>query len=75
MPFIRAERSRLRDWLLTNIAVQWNKHVIQIEHNDTGVEVFFQDGTSAKGDIVVGADGVYSPSMFFSPHIVRVQTD
>jgi 2-polyprenyl-6-methoxyphenol hydroxylase-like FAD-dependent oxidoreductase len=63
VPFIRAERSLLRKWLLTNLDVQWNKHAIRIEHDDAGVEVFFNDGTSAKGDIVVGADGVYSPGM------------
>ncbi|KAJ5188314.1 Monooxygenase FAD-binding [Penicillium cf. griseofulvum] len=61
LPFIRAERSLLRKWLLTNLNVQWNKHAIRIEHDDAGVQVFFNDGTSAKGDIVVGADGVYSP--------------
>ncbi|KAJ5150355.1 Monooxygenase FAD-binding [Penicillium canariense] len=61
MPFIRAERSRLRKWLLTNLPIQWGKHVTEIHRDDTGVEVFFKDGTSAKGDIVVGADGVYSP--------------
>ncbi|KAH8902857.1 FAD/NAD(P)-binding domain-containing protein [Coniochaeta sp. PMI_546] len=59
-PFIRAERSRLRDWLLTNLPVQWGKTVTRIEHDDDGVSVYFKDGTSAKGDILVGADGVHS---------------
>ncbi|KAJ4287129.1 hypothetical protein N0V88_007751 [Collariella sp. IMI 366227] len=59
-PFIRAERSRLRDWLLTNLPVQWGKIVTDIEHNEDGVAVHFKDGTIAKGDMLVGADGVHS---------------
>ncbi|KAH6974602.1 hypothetical protein BKA56DRAFT_490716 [Ilyonectria sp. MPI-CAGE-AT-0026] len=60
MTFIRAERSRLRDWLLTNLAVQWNKAAARIQHHDDGVTVHFTDGTQAKGDILVGADGAHS---------------
>lgn len=59
-PFIRAERRRLRDWLRTNIPVQWGKRVLQIEQDDQGVSVHFEGGGSAKGDILVGADGVNS---------------
>ena len=65
-PFIRAERSRLRDWLLTKLPVQWDKHVTRIEHDDDGASINFQDGTSARGDIVVGADGVYSVGRFIN---------
>ncbi|KAF3766645.1 FAD/NAD(P)-binding domain-containing protein [Cryphonectria parasitica EP155] len=59
-PFIRAERRRLRNWLSTSIPVQWGKHVQRIEHDDHGVSVYFQDGSSAKGDILIGADGINS---------------
>ncbi|KAG6364983.1 hypothetical protein INS49_006588 [Diaporthe citri] len=59
-PIIRAERSRLRDWLLTKIPVQWGRKAERVEYNDDGAEVFFHDGTSAKGDFVVGADGANS---------------
>ncbi|PKK43459.1 hypothetical protein CI102_11825 [Trichoderma harzianum] len=59
-PFIRAERYRLRNHLATNIPIQWGKRVQRIEHDDQGVAVYFEDGTSAKGDILVGADGVKS---------------
>ncbi|KAK4199543.1 hypothetical protein QBC40DRAFT_281845 [Triangularia verruculosa] len=59
-PIVRAERLRLRHWLLTNIDVKWNKRVRTVSYNDHGVEVFFEDGTSAKGDILVGADGINS---------------
>ncbi|KAI0172768.1 FAD/NAD(P)-binding domain-containing protein [Hypoxylon sp. FL1284] len=59
-PFIRAERRRLRNWLTTNIPVQWGRRVERIEHDDDGVSVHFEDGGSAKGGILVGADGINS---------------
>ncbi|KAL8644490.1 MAG: hypothetical protein Q9210_007229, partial [Variospora velana] len=59
-PIVRAERRRLRDWLATNLPIQWGKRVQRIEHDDAGVSVYFEDGTSAKGDILVGADGIKS---------------
>lgn len=62
-PIIRAERYRLRNHLTTNIPIQWGKRVQRIEHDDQGVAVYFEDGTSAKGDILVGADGVKSIGM------------
>ncbi|KAF2678708.1 FAD/NAD(P)-binding domain-containing protein [Lentithecium fluviatile CBS 122367] len=61
-PFIRAERSRLRKWLLTDITVNWGKALTDITQDDEGVSVTFKDGTTARGDIAVGADGVYSPA-------------
>lgn len=45
---------------MTNIKVQWGKHVMRIERNDEGITVHFKDGASAKGDILVGADGINS---------------
>ena len=59
-PFIRSERRRLRDWLTTNIHVQWGKRVSCIEQGGDVVTVNFEDGGSAKGDILVGADGINS---------------
>lgn len=59
-PIVRAERRRLRDWLATNIPIQWGKRVQRIVDNDEEVCVYFEDGTSAKGDILVGADGIKS---------------
>lgn len=49
--------------MATNIPIQWGKRVQRIEHDDQGVAVYFEDGTSAKGDILVGADGVKSVGM------------
>lgn len=62
-PIVRAERRRLRDWLSTNIPIQWGKRVKHIEHDDKGVSVYFEDGKTAKGDVLVGADGINSVGM------------
>jgi 2-polyprenyl-6-methoxyphenol hydroxylase-like FAD-dependent oxidoreductase len=45
---------------MTNIPVQWGRRVRRIAHDDDGVSVYFEDGSSAKGDILVGADGINS---------------
>ncbi|CEJ90168.1 hypothetical protein VHEMI05968 [[Torrubiella] hemipterigena] len=60
VPWVRCERRRLRDWLSTKIPVQWNKRMSSMKEDDSGVTVYFEDGTSARGDIVVGADGFNS---------------
>lgn len=40
--------------------VHLNKRATGFEETADGVELFFDDGTSAKGDVIVGADGVKS---------------
>ncbi|KAH8675418.1 hypothetical protein BX600DRAFT_534880 [Xylariales sp. PMI_506] len=57
---IRANRALLREWLSTNIPINYQKHAVRIEEDDDSVTVHFADGTSATGDIVIGADGVHS---------------
>ncbi|KAH6389363.1 hypothetical protein HBI60_189480 [Parastagonospora nodorum] len=59
-PLIRAESQRLRTWLSTNVPVQWDNHTDSISEDDEGVSLSFKDGTTARGDIVVGADGINS---------------
>ncbi|KAJ5687567.1 hypothetical protein N7536_010186 [Penicillium majusculum] len=59
-PIIRAERGRLRKWLATNIPVRWGCQVTRIEHDEHGVSVHLADGSIAKGDFLVGADGINS---------------
>ncbi|KAI1378166.1 putative monooxygenase [Hypoxylon crocopeplum] len=59
-PVIRANRFRFREWLSTRIAIQWGKRVTQVEEGHGEVRVRFQDGMTATGDILVGADGVNS---------------
>ncbi|KAK8048868.1 monooxygenase [Apiospora phragmitis] len=63
---IRANRHRLRDWLLHNLPVQNGKQAVQVEENDDKVSVRFRDGTSATGDLLVGADGVKSIEMMLT---------
>ncbi|KAF0320981.1 hypothetical protein GQ607_011739 [Colletotrichum asianum] len=58
--FLRCNRERLRQWLSTNVTVNFNKRLSSIEETSDGVAAQFQDGSSATGDIVVGADGVHS---------------
>ncbi|KAH8646291.1 hypothetical protein BX600DRAFT_555971 [Xylariales sp. PMI_506] len=57
---LRANRARLRRWLSTNIPIQYNKMVENIQESCKGMTVHFQDGSSATGDILVGADGIHS---------------
>lgn len=61
--FVRAKRDVLRNWLCSHIEVQYGKRAERIEETDGGAVVYFEDGTSATGDVVIGADGVHSASM------------
>jgi hypothetical protein len=58
--FIRANRARFRVWLNTGIDVKLNKRFLRYEVDEGGVTAFFADGSTARGDIIVGADGVQS---------------
>ncbi|KAI0010893.1 putative monooxygenase [Xylariaceae sp. FL0662B] len=60
--FIRANRTRLRNWLATHIPIQYNKRAVRIEEANSTVTLHFEDGSSATGDILVGAEGPYSPT-------------
>ncbi|KAI8963571.1 putative monooxygenase [Daldinia sp. FL1419] len=68
-PAIRANRPRFRNWLSTNIPVQWGKRPTQIEHVQDEIRLHFEDGTTATGDILIGADGVNS---FVREHLLGV---
>ena len=58
--FIRADRAKLREWLLTNINVHWGKRFTHYVQDDKSVTALFDDGTSYAGDILIGADGISS---------------
>ncbi|KAF9635021.1 hypothetical protein BFW01_g5916 [Lasiodiplodia theobromae] len=58
--FIRADRQKLRNWLSTNLPIEWGKKFERFEENADAVTVFFADGTSVSGSILVGADGANS---------------
>ncbi|KAI0420493.1 putative monooxygenase [Xylaria grammica] len=57
---IRAARHRIVEWLGTHIPIQYNKKIVDIEEIGSKVKISFQDGTSAEGDILVGAEGARS---------------
>lgn len=61
---VRANRRRLRDWLRTKIPIHFNKRLVRVEETELGVTAYFQDGTSATGDILIGADGTRSIGMY-----------
>jgi 2-polyprenyl-6-methoxyphenol hydroxylase-like FAD-dependent oxidoreductase len=62
--FLRANRRRIRIWLTSDLPIQWGKrydsHTIDDNSSDRPITVSFEDGTTATGDILVGADGVGS---------------
>jgi 2-polyprenyl-6-methoxyphenol hydroxylase-like FAD-dependent oxidoreductase len=53
-------RKDLRQALLTNIDVQWNKRFNSYKIVDDGIEANFEDGTSVHGTILIGCDGAKS---------------
>ena len=57
---VRANRTRLRNWLLQGIDVKYSKQPTRIEEADDKVTVHFSDGTSETGDFLVGAEGTRS---------------
>ncbi|KAH8703678.1 putative monooxygenase [Talaromyces proteolyticus] len=57
---VRANRRRLRDWLMQNIDVKFNKRLLRVEEHGDKVTAYFEDGTSATGDFLVGAEGTRS---------------
>ncbi|KAI1805848.1 FAD/NAD(P)-binding domain-containing protein [Daldinia bambusicola] len=59
-PIIRANRPRFRNWLSTNIPIQWGKRPTKVEQIEDKIQLRFEDGTTATGDILVGADGTNS---------------
>jgi 2-polyprenyl-6-methoxyphenol hydroxylase-like FAD-dependent oxidoreductase len=53
----RMNRQRFREFLGKGLDIQWNKQAKQYELTEQGVVVHFEDGTEARGDVLVGADG------------------
>lgn len=57
---IRGIRKNLRLYLSQNLNVRTGKAFSHYEESHDGVTAFFKDGSSAKGSILVAADGAYS---------------
>jgi 2-polyprenyl-6-methoxyphenol hydroxylase-like FAD-dependent oxidoreductase len=65
-PAVNMRRSVLNEAILAKaerdgVEIAFNKRLVRIEDRaDRPVAVHFEDGTSAEGDFVIGADGVHS---------------
>ena len=59
-PFLRSDRSKVRLWLMHNLNINWGKQFVRYVEEPNGVTAYFKDGTTARGDLLVGADGVNS---------------
>lgn len=57
---VRANRQRLRDWLRTHIPVQYDSRAVRVDEEGEKITVHFENGSSATGDILVGAEGTRS---------------
>ncbi|KAJ9635448.1 hypothetical protein H2201_003110 [Coniosporium apollinis] len=51
----------LYDHIIDKTKVLLNKRLASVDHGPWGVKVYCTDGTYYEGDILAGADGVYSP--------------
>lgn len=60
MDMVRADRGMLRRFLTTKIPCHMNKRAVSFEESPESVTIRFEDGTSATGTILVGADGANS---------------
>lgn len=59
--FIRVNRAKFRNYMLTGLSVNWGYRFTHYEITESGgVKAFFEGGTTATGNILVGADGVRS---------------
>ncbi|EYE95210.1 FAD-dependent oxidoreductase, partial [Aspergillus ruber CBS 135680] len=56
----RFRRSGIREALIEGVDVQWDKQLVDARRTKDGVQVEFSDGTTATGDILIGADGAMS---------------
>ena len=62
-PYYAAHRAELLDVLLSGLdrgAVRLSARVARADQDDRGVTLTLADGTTARGDILVGADGIHS---------------
>lgn len=57
---ISASRDLFRKILMKHLDIRYSKRFVKYEENDNTVEVLFEDGTKATGDLLIGADGANS---------------
>lgn len=46
--------------LARSIRIEYGKRLVSVDETDGAVTAHFADGTSAKGDVLIGADGIHS---------------
>ena len=49
--------------MLEGVDIQWGKKCIGYDESHNEVWAIFQDGTRVRGDILIGSDGIHSPSI------------
>lgn len=57
---LRCRREKLREYLEQDLPISTGKEFTYYEEDPNGVTAHFKDGTSARGSILVGADGASS---------------
>ncbi|PVI00804.1 FAD/NAD(P)-binding domain-containing protein [Periconia macrospinosa] len=62
-PVMTVNRYEVRGylWNYDNLPITSNKQFSHYEEDDSGVTAYFTDGTSARGSLLIGADGLHSP--------------
>lgn len=55
--FLRASRQKLRKVLTSGLDIQYGKHLESFETTESEVIAKFKDGSTAKGGLLIGADG------------------
>ncbi|MCJ1383825.1 hypothetical protein MMC17_006939 [Xylographa soralifera] len=62
---LRVSRKKLRTclWESNSLPVSSGKHFTHYVEDKEGVTAFFKDGSSARGSLLIGADGIHSPVM------------
>lgn len=74
-PHLNINRFTVRQILLHGLDVHYDKRFTHYTADAGGVTAHFADGTSARGDLLVGADGVNSPvRRQYLPHAEVVDT-
>ena len=66
-------RSEFRSLLQEGVPIQWNKRLVTFEDNGDQVTAYFEDGSSATGDLLVGCDGGKSLVKELLPSIYEEQ--
>lgn len=66
-------RAALQQQLINTLytPVQWGKRCIKVEQDENSVTAYFDDGTTATGDVLVAADGVRS--IIREQHVVKAR--